>query len=165
MWGKGEQRPGREKGGRVSQTSCLGIVTRGEGGLTQAPRPWRQGPWGSPGSVGSSLGWWPSRGWLPDGKSGELRGAALGPGHLAPPSLITCHAIPKVLGLAGEEPVLPIQPAACCGGTSTPAAAAVPSSSVASQQLLSVLSLMKDASLGNKTWAFRSFKSSKKVIS
>ena len=71
----------------------------------------------------------------------------------------------KVLGLAGEEPVLPIQPAACCGGTSTPAAAAVPSSSVASQQLLSVLSLMKDASLGNKTWAFRSFKSSKKVIS
>ena len=47
VWGKGEQRSGREKGDRVSQTSCPGIVTRGKGVLTQNPTDlgWQE-PWG-----------------------------------------------------------------------------------------------------------------------
>lgn len=71
--GKGEQRPGREKGGRVSQTGCPGIVTRGKGGFNTSPLTLAAGALGVSRQRGSSLGWWLSRGWLPAGKSGELR--------------------------------------------------------------------------------------------
>lgn len=166
VWGKGEQRSGREKGDRVSQTSRPGVVTRGKGVLTQNPTDlgWQE-PWGL--RAASAAPWnvaqqrWPVQ-------SGNLVGSARKPwvlGVFHDPPLSTAMEC-RALGLASKGPVCPpsVLPTV---GSITAFLPRLPRHLFLCHLLASpdrVLSLMKYLSLGDKIRFFKSFKSYKKVM-